>query len=119
MLLEHQIGNDAGRERERQQHEHDRAAGDEQRPARTDELDRESDARRHRHERGQPDGRVARAQIGRIIGAPKSSALGVEEQRGELEVEVGPQTEDEANRGGDGKRDHEAGSVHAVDPTRV
>src|SRR5262249_31814321 len=85
----------------------------------TDELDRERDARRHRHERGQPDGRVARAQIGRIIGAPKSSALGVEEQRGELEVEVGPQTEDEADRGGDGKRDHEAGSGHAVDPTRV
>ena len=49
----------------------------------------------------------------------KSAAFGIEEQCRQLEVEVGPKTEDEADRGGDGKRDHEAGSVHAVDPTRV
>jgi len=102
VLLEHEIGNDARRERERHQHQYDRAAGDEQRPARADELYHKGDDRRHRDQRREPDGNVARAQIGRIIGAPESSALGVEEQRGELEVEVGPDTEDEANRGGDG-----------------
>src|SRR5262249_59421253 len=56
------------------------------------------------------------APVGRIIGAPIAAAGGVVERRGELEVEIGPDAEHEADHGGNRKRNHEAGSVHRCDP---
>src|SRR5258708_31899520 len=46
VLLEHEIGDDPGRERKRHQHEHDGPAGDDERPALPDEFAREARNRR-------------------------------------------------------------------------
>ena len=119
VLLQHEIGDDAGCQRERDQHEHDGSPGYDERPARPNKFCRERDDRRRRDEGHEPHGNVARTQINRVVRAPKPSTLGIEEECGELEVEVGPQTKDEADRGSDGERDHEAGSVHARNPARV
>ena len=116
VLLEHEIGDHPGPERERHQHQHDGAARDQQRPLRADELDHECNDGGHGNERDQPGGGVTCPQIGRIVGAPKSPAFRVEEQAGELEVEIGPEAEDNSDYGGNGERDHEAGSVHGFDP---
>ena len=82
---------------------------------RPQELEADGDEGGHGDQRDQPGGGVAHAQVARIIGAPKSAALAIEERRREPEVEIGPEAEDEPDRGGDGERDHKAGSVHAFE----
>ena len=63
----------------------------------------------------QPNRDITGAEVDRIIGAPKSPR-GIVKQRGEPEIEIGPDAENETDPGGDDKRNHEAGSVHAADP---
>src|SRR5262249_9173538 len=115
VLLEDEIGDDAGRDRERHQHEYDGATGNDQRPAWLHEFERQREHYRHGDERDQPNRDITGAQIDRIVGAPES-AHGIVEQRGEFEIEVGPDAEDETDPGGDDKRNQEAGSGHAADP---
>ena len=88
MLLEDEIGDDAGRERERDQHQHDGATGNDQRTAWLHELEREREPCGHGDERDQPNRGIAGAEIDRIIGAPESPR-GIVKQRGEPEIEIG------------------------------
>src|SRR5882757_6547931 len=118
MLLENKIGDDAGRDRQRDEHQQDRASGNRKPTARPDELHDGCDEGRQRNECNQPGHGIARAQDGRIIGAPETAVPGFEEQRREMEIKSGPDAEDQAGHDGNGKRDHEAGSVHASIPAR-
>src|SRR5262249_56440802 len=112
MLFEAEIGEHAGSKRERDQHQQDRAPGNEQRPLRTEQLDDGRDGRRQGDERDQPDSGVPGAEIDRIVAAPKTPARRVEERTRKLDVELRPNAEDQAHGCPDDERNHEADAVH-------
>ncbi len=118
VLLEHDIGDETGRERERRHDQQDRTPRNGEQAVRPDQLDDGRDEGRQRDERDHPGDGIARAQDGRIIGTPEPAMAGIEEQRGEMQIEPRPDPEDHAGDSRDGKRDDQAGSVHASIPAR-
>jgi len=111
VLLEQDVGKEPRRDRKRQQHQHDCAAGDEKRPLRAKELRDQRQSRGCGDERDQPGAGVTGKQVEGIVAAPEPAARSVKKEAGELEVKLRPDAEQEPDRCGNGERDGEARAV--------
>ena len=98
----------------RDQQEDDRAPRYHQRPVGSDHLDHERDQRRQHECPGDPHGGVAREARPIIQLERKRLRLGVEEQRGELEIELGIEAENDADHKPQRQGDEESSPVHGA-----
>ena len=116
MVLEQDIDQKPGRERERRDQEHDGAAGDENFPARHDQLDDERGHGRSNQNGADPEPDIARRHQRRINAPRKDIMAGIDiavEITRNAQIESREEPERQAGNDGNGERDDQSGAIHS------
>src|SRR5665213_2771708 len=116
VILEQDIDEQPGSQRQRRDQEYDGAAGDQQLALRHDQFDHQRRNRRQHQGGADPQTDVACQHQRRIDVAAEIVAVELHrvKRRGDHQVELRIEAEHQAGDGGDGQRDDQSGAVHAV-----
>ncbi len=116
VTLEDDVGEEAGRERERGHHQGRGPARDQHRPPRQHQLAQHGESRGRDQEGHDQAAEITHAVERRIEARPKAACGRIEERPHQVEIEPRVEAEQQADRGGERQRDQKPSAIHLAVP---